>query len=90
MINKNALIREIKKTTGIPLRDASMCIDVIFDVIAEAVSRGERIELRGFGSFLVREVASRKAVFADVPPHSRVIFRPCQKLRLSVWNRVKG
>jgi len=64
-----------------------MCIEVIIDTIAEAAAKGERIELRGLGSFFTREVARRKAVFADVPAHSRIYFRPCQKLRLSVWNR---
>jgi len=90
MINKASLIREIKKTTGIPLRNASSCVDVIFEAISEAVSRGERIELRGFGSFFVKEVAAKKTGVAFSPPHSRVIFRPCQKLRMSAWNRVKG
>ena len=90
MMNKAALIREIKKTTGIPLREAAVCIDTIFEAISEAVARGERIELRGFGSFYAKEVVRKKAVFADIPAHSRITFRPCQKLRQSVWNRVKG
>jgi len=92
MINKvslmHSLARKINKTAGVSLRDASLCIDVIFDAITDAISRGERVELRGFGSFFVRETAARKAVFADVPAHGRVVFRPCQKLRLSVWNKI--
>ncbi|GBU28282.1 hypothetical protein R84B8_01840 [Treponema sp. R8-4-B8] len=87
-MNKAALLREIKKTTGVPLREASVCIDTIFEAISAAVARGERIELRGFGSFFIREVAKRKAAFANIPAHGRIIFRPCQKLRLSVWNKV--
>jgi len=90
MINKSSLIRETNKTAGIPLGEASICIDVIFDSIARAISRGEKIELRGFGSFFVKETAARKAAFADVPAHGRIVFRPCQKLRLSVWNKVKA
>jgi len=90
MINKAALIKEIKKTTDITNCEAAVCIDTIFEVISAAVARGERIELRGFGSFYAREVARKKAVFADIPAHSRITFRPCQKLRQSVWNRVKG
>jgi len=95
MINKAALIRDIKKTTGITLRDASFCIDVIFDAITNAISRGERIELRGFGSFFIRDVSQKKypSSFSSqtvVPSHGRIVFRPCQKLRLSVWNRVEG
>jgi len=90
MINKASLIRDIKKTTDITNQEASVCINTIFEAISSAVARGERIELRGFGSFFVREVANRKAVFANVPAHGRISFRPCQKLRQSVWNRVKN
>jgi len=88
MVNKVSLMRKINKTSDIPLRDASLCIDVIIEEISTAIARGERVELRGLGSFFVKEVASKKAVFANIPAHSRVIFRPCQKLRMSAWNRV--
>jgi len=94
MINKSSLIRETNKTVGIPLREASVCIDVIFDSIAKAISRGEKIELRGFGSFFVKDVSQKKypSSFSGervIPAHGRVVFRPCQKLRLSVWNKIK-
>jgi DNA-binding protein HU-beta len=88
----HSLTQKINKTAGLSLLDASLCIDVIFDAITEAIKRGERVELRGFGSFFVKETKARKTdgnVFADVPAHSKIVFRPCQKLRLSVWNRVK-
>jgi len=88
MINKASLMRKINKSTYIPLRDASLCIDVIIEEITEAIARGERVELRNLGSFFVREVATKKAVFANIPAHGRIAFRPCQKLRQSVWNRV--
>jgi len=90
MIKKALLMQEIAKTTKLPLREASACIDVIFDAMADAISRGERIELRGFGSFVVRQVAARKTALANgsvVPAHGRIVFRPCQKLRESVWNK---
>ena len=86
-------MQKISKTTKRPLREASMCIDVIFDIMSDAISRGERIELRGFGSFDVRQVAARKTALANsaiVPAHGRIVFRPCQKLRQSVWNKVKN
>jgi len=70
-----------------------MCLDLIFDIMSDAISRGERIELRGFGSFDVRQVAARKTALVNqpvVPSHGRIVFRPCQKLRQSVWNKVKN
>jgi len=91
MLNKAILLHKTAKATKLPLREASMFIDVIFDVISDAISRGERIELRGFGSFNIKQVAARKTAFIQspvVPGHSRIVFRPCQKLRTSVWNKV--
>ena len=84
-------MQRMSKTTHLPLRETSACIDVIFDEMADAISRRERIELRGFGSFDVRQVAPRKTALANgatVPAHGRIVFRPCQKLRESVWNKV--
>jgi len=92
MIKKTSLMQKIAKTTKLPLREASMCIDVIFNAMADAISRGERIELRGFGSFDIRQVKTKKVSFVSgsiVPAHGRIFFRPCQKLRQSVWNKVK-
>jgi len=91
MLNKAILMQKTAKTTKLPLREASLFIDVIFDVMADAISKGERIELRGFGSFDVKQVAARKTAFIKspvVPIHGRIVFRPCQKLRTSVWNKV--
>jgi len=79
-------MRSASKTTGLSLRETAACIDSIIETINDALSRGERIELRGFGSFDVRKIAARKAAFADVPAHGRIVFRPCQKLREAVWN----
>ena len=90
MLNKASLIRAVNKTAGITLREASICIDSIIESLNEAITRGEKIELRGLGSFFVRKVASKKTGIANVPAHSRVYFRPCQKLRESVWNIKKS
>jgi len=35
-------------------RDVERIVNVIFDEIIEALSRGERVELRGFGAFTVK------------------------------------
>jgi nucleoid DNA-binding protein len=85
MLNKQALMRAASKTTGLSLRDTAACIDSIIETIASAISRGERVELRGLGSFDVRTTAARKTVFTNVPAHGRVVFRPSQKLRESAW-----
>jgi integration host factor subunit beta len=40
-------------------RDVERIVNVIFDEIIEALSRGERVELRGFGAFTVKHRAPR-------------------------------
>lgn len=40
-------------------RDVELIVNVIFDEIISALSRGERVELRGFGAFSVKHRPSR-------------------------------
>lgn len=42
-------------------RDAEMVINLIFGGISTALAQGERVEIRGFGSFSVRERDAREA-----------------------------
>ena len=92
MLNKAALMRAVAKTTGLSFRDASASIDVIIETVGDCISRGGRVELRGLGSFSVKQVPAKKypSSFSTqksvIPSHGKIVFRPCQKLRESVWN----
>ena len=98
MIKKAILAQKINKSIkicGIPVRGATACVDAVFDTIAKALIKGDRIEIRGFGTFSVKDVKARKSSIAlngtnEVPAHGRIIFRPSQKLRQAVWNKIKG
>ena len=50
-VNKNGLIAEVAKRTGASKADVGRMIDSSMDVVREAVSRGERVSLVGFGTF---------------------------------------
>jgi len=41
------------------LVDAEKIVDTVFDAISEALARGDRVELRGFGAFSVKEREAR-------------------------------
>jgi integration host factor subunit beta len=76
------------------MTDAGLCIDTILNAIANGLSCGQKIELRGFGSFSVREMAARRhaSTFSGeklIPKHGKVIFKPYENLRKLVWNRVQ-
>ena len=89
MANKAALARTVRKATGLSYRQSAQCVDVIVDTLADFLSAGENIELRGLGSFIVHRVGERKWGLegdAVIPAHGRIHFRVCQKLRRAVWN----
>ena len=96
MVKKALLVQRIAKTTDLSLREASVCVDVIFDTLADAIINGERVELRKFGTFSTRQVSQKKypSTFSSqtvvIPSHSRIVFRPSLKLRQSVWNKVNN
>ncbi len=58
-MNKSELIREIAKERGLPERKVKEVVDLMFEVITEALENGERIEIRGLGSFKIKRRPSR-------------------------------
>ena len=50
-MNKNGLVAEVAKRTGASKADVGRAIDASMDVVREAVARGERVSLVGFGTF---------------------------------------
>ena len=65
-------------------------VDRIFDLLAAALAMGDRIELRGFGSFSLHEIPARQGQnprtgeSVAVPPKKAVDFKPGRELRAQV------
>ena len=76
-----------------PLQDVTYAVNIIFDSMIDAMKRGERIELRGFGSFVVRERKPRMGrnpkSGAKVKLEERKVpfFKTGKELRLMVDNK---
>ncbi|TWJ19829.1 HU family DNA-binding protein [Geobacter argillaceus] len=54
-MNKSELIEALAAQKGLSYKKAEEIINTIFDSMTEAMLAGERIEIRGFGSFVVNE-----------------------------------
>jgi integration host factor beta subunit len=53
-MTKSGLIESVaEKTPHISKKDTEVVVNTIFDAMTDALRRGERIEIRGFGSFQV-------------------------------------
>lgn len=59
-MNKTELIEEVVEKSELTKKDATKAVDAVFDVITNALSNGESVQLIGFGNFEVRERAARK------------------------------
>jgi integration host factor subunit beta len=54
-MNKSDLVVVLAKESDLPLRKSEEIVNLIFDTMSEALVDGDRIEIRGFGSFMVKE-----------------------------------
>lgn len=54
-MNKSDLIAALAKEADLPLRKAEEIVNLVFETMSKALVEGNRIEIRGFGSFLVKE-----------------------------------
>ena len=58
--NKPDLILELAKKQDLSVTQAGLCFDLIQKELTQALLKGRRIELRGFGSFCVRDYKGYK------------------------------
>lgn len=53
-MTKSELIQQVADKTKLPVSQAEMVVNLLFDSMTDALTAEERIEIRGFGSFEVR------------------------------------
>ena len=57
-MNKSQLIERIAKEEGITIKNAANVVNVVFDSMSDSLAKGDRVEIRGFGSFKVKSYNS--------------------------------
>ena len=81
-MTKKDIVLKITDMTGIKQVDVKKVVQKTFDVIVESLVRSEKVELRNFGVFKIKE---RRARFGrnprtgesvSVPPRKVVVFKP--------------
>ncbi len=61
-VNKGHLVDKVAETTGLSKRDVKSVVDGVFDHITEHLTRGDKVQITGFGAFEVRERSARQGV----------------------------
>ena len=86
-LTKAALIKEVAHVAGLTRKRAEIIVDTVFGSIVETLQRGEKVELRGFGSFRLRRREPhrgrnpRTGGRVDVPSKRVAYFKPGKELR---------
>ena len=59
-MTKAELVEDVAEAAELTKKDAERLVEIVFESIVETLNQGEKIELRGFGSFRVRERGARR------------------------------
>ncbi len=57
-MNKSELIEALAEKMQLPVREAASITNTIIDTMSDALEKGDSIEIRGFGSFVVKKYES--------------------------------
>ena len=86
-VTKADLVEEVVRVTELPRKESEAIVETIFESIIGALQGGDRIEIRGFGSFRTRQRRGRigrnpkTGAKVDVPPKKIPFFKPSKELK---------
>jgi integration host factor subunit beta len=86
-LTKADLIEEVLRVTELPRKESESIVETIFDSIIESLQKGDKIEIRGFGSFRTRQRRGRTGrnpktgEKVDVPAKRIPFFKPSKELK---------
>jgi integration host factor subunit beta len=86
-LTKADLIEEVLRITELPRKESETVVETIFESIIQSLQKGDKIEIRGFGSFRTRQRRGRigrnpkTGAKVDVPPKKIPFFKPSKELK---------
>ena len=91
-ISKAEIVEEIKNRIGGDSTTIKAIVDEFMEIINESLIAGKTAELRGFGTFLVKERKGRQNArnpktgeSVEVPDRKTAVFRPGRELKEGLW-----
>jgi len=86
-MTKADLIEEVSRLAELTRKDSEVIVETVFDSVVRALRSGDKIEIRGFGSFRTRQRKPRvgrnpkTGDRVDVPPKKIPFFKPSKELK---------
>src|SRR5215475_186241 len=76
-MTKADLVEEVSRVTELTRKDSEVIVDTLFDSVIKALKTGDKLEVRGFGSFRVRQ---RNARVGRNPKTGEKVQLPAQRV----------
>ena len=89
-MNKTELVSVVSEKTEFSKKESAQIVDALFASIEEALAKGEKVQLIGFGTFEVRHRAARKGRNPqtgdeiEIPASEVPAFKPGKALKEAV------
>lgn len=89
-MTKAELVSEVVNSTNTTRQEADVIVDTVLDSIVSSLTKGEKVELRGFGSFRTRQRPARQGrnprsgEMVEVPSKTIPFFKASKQLRDAV------
>ncbi len=89
-MTKAELVAEVVRTTYTTRQEADVIVDTVLESIVSSLTKGEKVELRGFGSFRTRQRPARvgrnprSGAMVEVPSKTVPFFKASKQLRDAV------
>ena len=89
-MTKKDIILKVSDASNLKQIDVKKVVQMTFDFIIEALARGEKIELRNFGVFKIKQRKSRTGrnprtgQVVPVPPRKVVVFKPGLEMKKKI------
>ncbi len=86
-MTKANLVDEVMRVVELPRKDSETVVDIVFESIVKSLRAGDKIEIRGFGSFRRRERKARvgrnpkTGERVEVPAKTVPYFKPSKELK---------
>ena len=93
-MTKAELVEKVANKIKLTKKQTEVIVNTVFQSITDSLSEGNKVELRGFGSFRIRERNARvgrnpkSGEKVDVPAKKVPFFKPGKELRALVDDKV--
>jgi integration host factor subunit beta len=86
-MNKSELIKSLAERCNIQVEESAIIVNSFFDAIKDSLEKGDRVEIRGFGSFKLKDYQGyvgrnpKSGDEVEVKPKRLPFFRPGKQLK---------